>query len=344
MKNIIIGILTITTAVFGGLYFAQSHKTALALASAEVSRREAADLQSKLDTQEKETARARDQLEEARVETKARNQETAQLKANLQQTASQQAQRSLAKTAGQTNAKPSNLIGEMFKNPEMKGMIKDAQKAALSGMVDKNYGKLFSDMGLTPEQSAALKEMILNKQLEAANMGVSMLSEDSATNRADMAKQIKAANDTSDAKIKEFLGDDNYTKFQDYEKSMGERTMVSDLKDRLGAGINAITDTQEQQLLQALVQERQNFKFTTDFGDKSKFDGDLTSMFTEEKIDTYFNELDQLHQRCLTQARSILSPDQETTFEKYLDGQQKLQKAGMQMAAKMFAPPKAAGD
>jgi hypothetical protein len=42
--------------------------------------------------------------------------------------------------------------------------------------------------------------------------------------------------------------------------------------------------------------------------------------------------------------QSILSPDQLTGFEKYLKNQQVLQKAGMQMAVKMFAPAKSSGD
>jgi hypothetical protein len=103
-------------------------------------------------------------------------------------------------------------------------------------------------------------------------------------------------------------------------------------------------DDQEQQLIQATTQERQNFKITTDFSDKSKFTGDFASTFTEDKMNGYFQELGQLNQQYLTRAQGILSPDQLTAFEEYLNNQQALQKAGMQMAAKMFAPAKPGGN
>lgn len=52
---------------------------------------------------------------------------------------------------------------------------------------------------------------------------MSMLSDDmDATKRAELAQQVKAANDAADAQIKEFLGDDNFAQFQDYDKSTSE--------------------------------------------------------------------------------------------------------------------------
>ncbi len=85
---------------------------------------------------------------------------------------------------------------------------------------------------------------------------------------------------------------------------------------------------------------RKNFKSSADYTDKSKFNGDIASMLSEEKMATYFQEQEKLNQQYLTQAKGILSPDQQTAFQKYLENQQALQKAGMQMAAKMFAPSK----
>jgi hypothetical protein len=168
-----------------------------------------------------------------------------------------------------------------------------------------------------------------------------MLSDDmDATKRADLVQQVKTANDAADAQIKSFLGDDNFTQLQTYEKSMGERTTVSGFADQFASGPSALTDDQQQQLIQAMSQERQNFKFTTDFSDKSKFTGDMASMFTDENMNTFIQESGQLNQQYLNQAQSILSPDQLAGFQKYLDNQQTMQKAGMQMAVKMFAPAK----
>ena len=344
MKNITIGILLIAAVVFGGLYLQQTRKTNRAQTTADVLQQKVSELQSSLADQEKRTARLRNELEDARIDAAAKIQEAAQLQQTLTASLTNRA-RAAAQTSARTNAKPSNPLAEMFKNPDMKEMIKNQQKTALSAMIDKNYGQLFADLHLTPEQSSALKDMLLNKQLDAAQMGMSMLSDDlDATKRAELVQQVKAAGDAADAQIKELLGDDNYAQFQSYEKTLGERMAVSGFKDQLGSGPTALTGDQEAQLLQAMTQERQNFKFTTDFSDKSNFSGDFASLFTEDKMNVFLQELEQLNQQYLTRAQGILAPEQLAAFQKYLSNQEALQKAGMQMAAKMFAPAKPSGD
>jgi hypothetical protein len=345
MKNIAIGILLIASMLFGGLYLRQIHKESQTEAIADGLLQKVDRLQSSLELQERQTTQLRDQLKEARADAATNNQEATHLIKSLQESLANQAPPATAKAPGQTNSMPSNPLSEMFKNPEMKEMIKSQQKSALGVMIDKNYAKIFSDLHLTPEQSSSLKDMILNKQLEAAQIGMSMLSDDmDATKRTELIQQIIATNDTTDAQIKEFLGDDNYAQFQSYEKSMGERMAVSGFKDQLGIGPAALTGDQEEQLIQAMTQERQNFKFTTDFSDQSKLTGDFASMFTEDKVNSYFLELGQLNQQYLTRAQGVLSQDQLTKFEGYLNSQKALQKAGMQMAGKMFSPAEPDGD
>jgi outer membrane murein-binding lipoprotein Lpp len=344
MKNLVIGILLITTVVFGGLYFQQSRKATQAQVNAEGLQQKVSDLQSGVEEQEKKTAVLREELDLTRADVAARAQEATKARETLQSnlasqaTLASQSQAATAKTAS-TN-KTSSPLAEMFKNPQMKEMIKTQQKTALGAMVDKNYGKFFSDMHMTPEQSAAVKDMILSKQLAAADMGMSLFSDDmDAAKRAEMVQKIKTAGDEADAKLKEYLGEDNFTQYQAYEKSMAERMAISGFKDQLASGPNALSSVQEQQLMQAMAQERQSFKFTTDFADKSKFTGDF-SMFTEDKLNTYFQELGQLNQQYVSRAQSLLSPDQAASFAKYLEGQQSMQKVGLQMAVKMFAPAK----
>jgi hypothetical protein len=341
MKTLALGILLIAAVVFGGLYLRQTRKAGQAEARTEGLQQKVSELQSGLEEQEKQTTQLRDQLDETRADVAVKTREAVQVRETLQANLASQSQRATAKAPAQTNSKASNPLSEMFKNPQMKEMIKTQQKTALSMMIDKNYGKFFSDLGTTPEQSAALKDMILNKQLTAAEMGMSMFSDDpDATKRAELAQQIKTTSEAVDAQIKEFLGDDNFAQFQAYEKTMAERMAVSGFKDQLGSGPMALTGDQELQLIQAMTQQRQAFKFTADFSDKSKFEGDFASMFTEDKMNSYFQELGQLNQQYLSRARSLLSPDQVAAFEKYLEGQQAMQKAGMQMAVKLFAPAK----
>lgn len=345
MKNLTIGLLLLATVVCGSLYLYQTHKATQAETTAGALQQKVSDLQSSVDEQDQQKTRLREQVEQARADTAAKIAEAAHIRETLQKGLATQGQNAAADSTGQTNLKPSNPLAEMFKNPEMKEMIKTQQKTALSAMIDKNYGKLLSDLHLTREQSASLKDLILNKQLAAADIGMSMFSGDQdPTNRAAMVQQVKTASDTADGQIKQLLGDDGFTQFQTYEKSIGERMALSGFKDQLGSGPTALSDGQEQQLIQVMTQERQNFKFTTDLSDKSSLTGDFATMFTEDKMNGYVQELGQLNQQYLARAQTILSPDQYTAFEKYLNTQQAMQKMGIQMAVKMFAPAKPAGN
>jgi len=113
-------------------------------------------------------------------------------------------------------------------------------------------------------------------------------------------------------------------------------------KDQLASGPNPLQPDQESQLIQALGEERQNFKFTTDFSDQSRLASDLASTFTEEKVDQWKQENEQLDERYLLRAQSILSPDQFTAFKSYLVTQNQMQEAGLKLAGQMFAPKTAA--
>jgi glutathionylspermidine synthase len=111
---------------------------------------------------------------------------------------------------------------------------------------------------------------------------------------------------------------------------------LSMYKDQQSTGPGALNVDQEAQLLQAMTDERQKFKFTTDFSDQTKFTGDLASYFTDDKIDQYQKEMEQLHQQYLDRAKTILTPEQLDPFGKFLNSQRELQRAGFKMAMTMF--------
>ena len=230
-------------------------------------------------------------------------------------------------------------VGEMMKNPEMKEMIKNQQKTVLGGMLDKNYGPFFTQLGLTAEQSSALKDLVLNKSLADAGAGMSLMSgEQDSTNRAQVFEQAKQEKDAIDGQIKQMLGDDNFKQFQDYEKTIPDRMVVGMFKDQQAAGAMALNPDQEAQLVQLMGDERKNFKFTTDFSDQTKLTSDLAGNFTEEKVQHFLQEQEQLHQRYLSDAKNILSADQLASFDKFLSSQRQMQSLGLKMASKMFAP------
>src|SRR6266850_4046863 len=298
MKNILIGILLLTTLVFGGLYLTQNQKISEAKSEAANLRQKLVESESSAAQQEERTATLQTKLHDTQAKAIAKAEEVTQISEALTN-----------HIQSQTNAKSANPFGEMFKSKEMKDMIKTQQKTVLGGMIDKNYAPYFTSLNLTPEQSTSLKDLILNRGLVDAEAGMSMLSGDN--------------NDP--AKRKEIM-----------DKTKTDRMSLNMYKDQQGSGPGALNPDQEAQLIQAMGDERQNFKFTTDYSDQSKFNGDIASYFTEDKINKFYQESEELNQHYLDRAKTILTPEQVDPFTKFLNSQREMQKAGFKMAMTMF--------
>ncbi len=334
MKNLIIAVLLITTLGFGALALKQHQKEKEADSTIATLRENLSETESRLEQEQKQSSRLQNNLLETRTESVVKASEVAHLKEAL-------TNETQAASNAATNSK--SPMAEMFKSKDMRDMIRSQQKMVLGPLIEKTYAPLFSSLGLKPEQTATLKELMVKKSMVDAEMGVSLMAGDTdADKRKDLVKQAKEQKDGIDDQIKQFLGDEGYTDFQAYEKTMPERMAMNMFKDQQASGAGALTSDQENILVKAMSEERQNFKFTTDFYDKSKYDmNDLGSMFTDDKIKQFEEEQNQLNQRYLARAQSVLSADQLGPFEKFLTAQGEMQRAGMKVAIQMFGGKKA---
>jgi RNA polymerase sigma factor (sigma-70 family) len=238
----------------------------------------------------------------------------------------------------QTDAKAANPMVEMLKSPAGKEMMKASMRA--EGLaVARSYSKLFADLHLTPEQTASMKDLLINKTMASADMITAAMS-----GQADPAQikaqgfQVKADQAAIEDQIKQLLGDDNYAQYHAYGKTLSERMVVTQVADQLADSPRAVGADQEQQLFDAMLEERQSFKFTTDLSDPSKLTGDVASYYTEDSKKRYLQELEQLSQRYLARAQTILSPEQLAVFQSSLGSQQAKQAAGVTVVSKFFPP------
>ena len=328
MKNLVIALLVLTTVLFGGYFLSQRQKASQA-------ETKVADLEAQLKKRQEADAKVAAKKEKQVKELRGRLNETT---AVAVEKSSQVSQLEQALTAAKTN-NPGKGLADMFKSPEMKEMIKTQQKAVMGPMIDKGYASFFQQLNLNPEQASHLKNLIEKKMLGGAEVGMALLDGDlDQAKREALMKQIKDDGEAVNAEIKKFLGDQNYPQFEAYEKTLGERMQVGTFKDQMTVAGTPLAPAQESQLIQAMSEERQNFKFTTDYNDQSKLTGNLAEFFTEERLTQFAQEKAQLDQRSLTRAQQILTPEQYEAFAKSQATQRDMQMMGMKMAAKMFAP------
>ena len=331
MKNTILAVLLVATVALGAFCVAQRNQLqsqAARLAQTEA-RLAAAEAQSKEKTEAVENAKF--------TETKAKILQAtlSATAANAVENSNQIAQLQNSLATAKTNG--TNPLTEMFKDPKMKEIIKSQQKLAVGPMIDKSYAQLFKQLNLTPEQSVGLKELLQNKMLVAADMGMSMLDGSlDAAKRAEMSKQVKTDTDAYDAQIKQFLGDDNYKAYQSYEKTLPDRMVAVEFSDQLASSATPMSWEQQQQLMEAMTEERTTFKWTADYSNKNQGDTDFSQMFTEDRMAQYAKEKEQSDQQLLVRAKQILSPEQYAAYERFQIAQRELQINAMKMAAKMF--------
>jgi|GEM_PF-1495100 len=233
---------------------------------------------------------------------------------------------------------PMSAMAKMFKDPKMREMMKSQQKAALGPVIDKQYTDLYKQLGLTSEQSTAFKDLVMKKMLAGADVGFSMMDDSlDASQRADLAKQVKSQTDEVDSEIKQFLGDNNYQSYQTYEKTVPDRMTMSQFNDQMADANMALTPEQQSQMVQALSDARNSFNWTSGLNKQNPAaDGDMAGLLTDENIAKYTAEREQFDSGTLPKIRPILTPDQYPEFQKFQQQQRDLQIMGLNMAKQMF--------
>lgn len=342
MKNIILTALLIACAALAVLDVAQGnklHKQSLQIAE---SKKQVAALSERVAGLSEELQEKSEAIENAKLsEAKAKIlQQTLTESANAtvaESKKAEQLQQSL--TEAKTN-NPLHSMAAMFKDPKMRDMLKAQQKAYMGPVIDKQYGDLFKQLNLTPEQTAAFKDLIQKKMLAGADAGFSMMDDSlDAAQRADLAKQVKSQTDGLDNQIKQFLGDDNYQAFQSYEKTVPDRLSASQFNDQFAGTDKALSAAQQEQLVQAMSDARNNFKWTSGLNQKDPgMNGDMSALLTEDNINKFVQEREQFDQQFLARAQQILTPDQLAAFQEFQTTQRNLQVTGLKMASQMFKP------
>jgi hypothetical protein len=232
-------------------------------------------------------------------------------------------------SAGGANSQPAgNFLASMLKDPEMKKAMAEQQRMAMDMM----YSSLLKKLQLSPEKEQEFKKIMLDQQMSNLDQAQAMMDQ-SNTNRAELSQKLAQERDERDQQIKQLLGDDDYTKYKNYTQTMGERMML----DQFGKQMDLKPD-QTDQLLDIMREEKKNvqinqgaqpFDPTKDWQQVMQDDSAAEKLFSQQEL---------ANQRVLERAGQSLTPEQIQQLGPVLQSQLEMQRAGMKMARKMFAP------
>src|SRR5665213_1962532 len=180
-----------------------------------------------------------------------------------------------------------NPMSEMFKDPAMIEAMRPQQLATTKMM----YAPLVKQLNLSPEQADKFYNIIVDnglKSLEAMRSGTPS------------ADAMKSTSQTMEADIRSLLGDDGFAQYKDYSKNeMADQTLFAAMKNDFAE--NPLSETQQQQLLQAMKTARQSVNASNPLSNGS----DKTAM-----MDQVLQQQEQMNQSVLQQAGAFLSPEQ----------------------------------
>ena len=281
------------------------------------------------------------QAERERVRVEKQNAELADLATQLRQSEAKQASNVAALTKqimpGAPNAEAPasrNAVGEMLqkmmKDPAMKEMLQNQQRAVAKKM----YGPMFKELNLPPDQQKQLSDLLLDSQMNTMDDAVNLFSGDGTlkTNAINaLTEKQKATTD----QIKALLGDEKYAQYQDYRKSMGDRTMLNQFQDEFAGSDTTLTDDQYKQLIQLMKEERT--KTPSVFGNDQESDpASLSKLMNAEAQEQQFQWQENFNKRVLDRAATVLTPQQLKEWTEFQAQQVTMQKLSLKMAAEMF--------
>ena len=225
-------------------------------------------------------------------------------------------------------------MGEMFEkmmsDPAMKEMLRSQQKTMMKTM----YGSLFKELNLPAEQQKKLTDLLLDGQMSSVeNMGDLFKSDgDARTNAINaVAEKQKAAQ----AQIKALLGDEKYAQYEDYQKTLSDRTVLNQFQQQSAGTETALRDEQMQRLIALIKEERTRIPPIID-DDPARTAENLQKVFNNELVDKQMQWQEDLNKRVLARAGGLLTPEQLKEYAEFQESQYNMMKLGMKMAREMF--------
>jgi hypothetical protein len=289
--------------------------------------------------------RAREQLvemESALHETEARavaaEQRGDSFRQRFLQTEAENLSRGAAVPAVVTNTE--NPATTLFRDPAMRSGMKKEHARAMERTVRQIVtSNLLEQLNLTPEQASMFRELVKKKHAGDTDLTMALMTSGELSN-AQLAQIGHAARDQrekADAEIRAFLGERGYELYAWQEDSQSERSQLKEVRSKIAETGASLTAEQEDALLHAMYEERSATQFTHDFHNPHNFDMDrLPEIFSEESLDRFITEMEQMNNRIILRAQAILDPQQSGEFAQAIRDHFEQSRMTVKMTATLF--------
>lgn len=207
---------------------------------------------------------------------------------------------------------------QLMKDPSFRNVMKNT--------IEKNYGVLIKNLGLSGYKLDSLIEIILDRQIAMQDLTTEIqganLTPDQAIEMKERRKRIEFEYDN---KALELLGEEAASEYAAYKDRMGERSILFQFEGSLDVD-DSLTDNQREELIDSMYEARLNVVENLPFEVAELFGGGRNEDAKNKVLD-YINRVSVEY---ISSASNILSEPQMEKFERYINQTQQIQKKAIE--------------
>jgi hypothetical protein len=233
-----------------------------------------------------------------------------------------------------------NRIASFFNTPEVQQLMALQQKAGLDG----GYAALFKKLNLSPADLERFKNLLVEKQSAIMDVMAAARSQ-GLTGRESRGEILKLVQDTQaeiDGNIRATLGDASFTQYKNYEATLPQRGVVSQLEKRLSYSPTPLNDTQAEQLVQILATNAPPASNSGNRADSTALLGQAMAgnPRTAQVAGLFGGAGARITDAAVTQSQGVLAPAQVAALQSLQAEQEAATRLGQQMRNRARTPPK----
>lgn len=236
-----------------------------------------------------------------------------------------------------------NQVMQVLDNPDYQTLMNLTQK----GMLDGRYAALFKQLKLTPQQLEQFKEYLVEKQTAVTDVLAAARAQglDPRKDGEAIGAMMKATQEEIDANIRTALGDTAFGAYQEYERTLPTRNVISQLESRLSYSGTPLTESQSQEMVRILAETGEAgrvpaIRAATPAVSIAGGPGMNVQMGTTLAVASGGGVL--ITDATVARSQSVLSTDQVAALQEIQQEQQAAQQLGRSMRAEMgnrLTPP-----
>ncbi|MEO7300399.1 MAG: hypothetical protein ABI042_17675 [Verrucomicrobiota bacterium] len=240
-----------------------------------------------------------------------------------------------ANVTAAAQAKPTgdSFLSGMTTNAEMKKLIRDQQKMAMTMM----YGKFAKEMKFSKEQTEKLNDLLADNVMENVDHIMAVLRDGKSPEERE---QLFAQQDAALLeKVSGLVGEENISKFQEYTRDLASHLTAEQFKGSL-TGDKAAKDAKGKQLYEAMQAETQSALASA--GLDANFQTipmlNFRNIASEADAEKNLKLLEGIYENVASQASAFLSPEEIKKFHEFESTAVNNNRMALLMNRKMMAP------